>query len=547
MEAGVAPSISQVPADLLWWTRRWAGRAVEGPALQHDASCSTRVLCQPLPLSGVRPGSAGRRSSEEHHYGGVRLVALALCGGGRAVFSRKLRPYRRRRRLQPSLRTAMLVHAVPEFAEPLPLEEWFSKARLHADLEQDIQSIFGDVPQQAKDVVDDTVGRIQQAARKCVAPGTCAYPFGSTVNGFGVASSDLDVILAVEEEELRYYMSFLHWHHREKRYLENQKNQKGQQHQRDLKPPTVVKISEREAVTYAVQHLAEFVPEYGFSVTRSLAFARFPLLTLRDEAGQLGDCDVSINNRLPLANSELLRSYSVLDPRARPLVLLVKSWAKSHKVCGAHEGNLSSYAWTIMAIYFMQLLRLLPSLQLLAKEETSISSIDYWGLQRTFDASFLPAEEYLRHPKAEGSEIDPAKPSLAEIVYGFFHFFGCEYRWGDEVVSIRCPDRRSADPWFRLYGRPHPEPEIHVEDPIELRDLNIVMQRSRLEQLKAELENAASMLQQGASLEDILVSAPLAEPTEPPVRTRRSEIRLPQRNYRPSVQRVVAKETRQQR
>jgi len=542
------PSISLAPsASPLWWTRRRAGRAVEGPALQQDAALSARLLSQPLKASGPRPEFAGKRCWEEQGAEGAAAataaLALALCGGGRAASCRWLQPHRRRR-LRPTLRPALLLHAVPDLAEPLPLEEWLSKARLHADLGQDIQSIFGDVPQQAKDAVDDTVGRIQEAARKCVAPVTCAYPFGSTVNGFGETSSDLDVILSVEEEELRYYMSFVQWHHREKRFLDHQKNQKGQQHQRELKPPTLVKISEREAVTYAVQHLAEFLPEYGFSVTRSLAFARFPLITLRDDAGQLGDCDVSINNRLPLANSELLRSYSVLDPRARPVALLVKSWAKSHKVCGANEGNLSSYAWTIMTIYFMQLLRLLPSLQMLAEEEASISSIDYWGLQRTFDASFMSAEEYLRHRKEEGAQTDPAKPSLAQILYGFFHFFGFEYRWGDEVVSIRRPDRRSADPWFRLYGRPHPEPEIHVEDPIELRDLNIVMQRTRLQQLKAELKNAADMLKRGASLEEILVSTPLAEPAEPPVRTPRSELRLPDRNYRPSKQRVVAVGTR---
>merc|ERR1740121_2135975 len=102
-------------------------------------------------------------------------------------------------------------------------------------------------------------------------------------------------------------------------------------------------------------------------------------------------------------------------------------------------------------------------------------------------------------------------------LFGFFHFFCHAYRWGrqdlqSEVVSIRCADRRRADPWFLLYGKVHPEPGLHVEDPIELRDLNIVLRRDRLAQLKAELARAASMLAGGGSLEDLL-SAPGVAPS----------------------------------
>ncbi|CAK0887019.1 unnamed protein product [Prorocentrum cordatum] len=167
----------------------------------------------------------------------------------------------------------------------------------------------------------------------------------------------------------------------------------------------------------------------------------------------------------------------MLDDRVRPLVLLVKNWAKRMQVCGANEGNLSSYAWTIMVVYFLQLAGILPSLQVLADSSSTVQDLDinYWGQPCEFDTSFLG--EYLARRAAEGGAANDGF-TMAHLVFGFFHFFCRAYRWGrgdlqSEVVSIRCADRRRADPWFLLYGKAHPEPGLHVEDPIELRDLNI--------------------------------------------------------------------------
>lgn len=36
--------------------------------------------------------------------------------------------------------------------------------------------------------------------------------------------------------------------------------------------------------------------------------------------------DITVNNRLAVVNTKLLRDYASLDPRLRQLVLLVKHW-----------------------------------------------------------------------------------------------------------------------------------------------------------------------------------------------------------------------------
>merc|ERR1712019_114345 len=43
-----------------------------------------------------------------------------------------------------------------------------------------------------------------------------------------------------------------------------------------------------------------------------------------------------------------------IEPRANELILLVRRWAKDRGVSHAAKGHLSPYAWTLLVIYFLQ-------------------------------------------------------------------------------------------------------------------------------------------------------------------------------------------------
>jgi len=384
----------------------------------------------------------------------------------------------------------------------LPVEKWLESVDLHRDLNSDIAEKYGSVPQHDPAAIAKTVLRIEEAARQCIAPCCSAHPFGSAVNGFGEASSDVDILLALDMDELYYYMSYVNWNNMELNLQADLEQQ--------LRPAFVTQsvLNEKSAAACAVAQLSDFLPRSGFQLVRSLPFARKPLVTFEDVEGDLGEIDVTINNRLPLYNTELLRSYSQINDRVRPLVLLVKTWAKNHNVCGAGAGNLSSYTWTIMVIYFLQLVDGVPSLQALALERRMVSDIDYWGFRHEFEATFLSVDDYWS-TCGDGNRKGLGV-GVGELLYGFFRFLSREYIWGKEVMSIRCPERLEADGWWRVVGKSHAEPGIHVEDPIELRDLNIVLRRDRLAQLKAELARAVDMLQGGCSLDEFLSSEPLS-------------------------------------
>ena len=44
-------------------------------------------------------------------------------------------------------------------------------------------------------------------------------------------------------------------------------------------------------------------------------------------------------------------------------MLAVKKWAKDNRICSSADQKLSSYAWMILAIYYLQQIGLLPNLQ----------------------------------------------------------------------------------------------------------------------------------------------------------------------------------------
>lgn len=75
------------------------------------------------------------------------------------------------------------------------------------------------------------------------------------------------------------------------------------------------------------------------------------------------DVDVTINNLLPLRNTELLRTYADIDPRMRSFIFIIKHWAKQRQIADAYLSTLSPYAWVLMAIFVAQRAGLVPVLQ----------------------------------------------------------------------------------------------------------------------------------------------------------------------------------------
>lgn len=87
----------------------------------------------------------------------------------------------------------------------LPLAHWCDVAQIHETLSDDILERFGSVPETDAHSIEVVVNRIQQCGKHCIAPCVKVTAFGSSVNGYGEASSDVDLLLAVDERDLFFF------------------------------------------------------------------------------------------------------------------------------------------------------------------------------------------------------------------------------------------------------------------------------------------------------------------------------------------------------
>ncbi|KAG8268426.1 Zinc finger, CCHC domain-containing protein [Homalodisca vitripennis] len=144
------------------------------------------------------------------------------------------------------------------------------------------------------------------------------FVVGSTFNGFGTSSSDLDLCLVIRNQQLL-----------------------------DLRA---------DAIHHLINTLQLF-SRINYTGTEfqklELIEAKVPLLKFHHSLGV--DVDVNCNNSVGIRNTHLLHCYSMADWRVKPLVLVVKLWAQYHEINDAKNMTISSYSLALMVIHFLQL------------------------------------------------------------------------------------------------------------------------------------------------------------------------------------------------
>jgi DNA polymerase sigma len=169
------------------------------------------------------------------------------------------------------------------------------------------------------------------------------------------------------------------------------------------------------------------------------------------------EADISLYNVLARENTRMLALYSSLDPRVQHLGYMVKLLAKRCDIGDASKGALSSYAYTLLMIFYLQQVRpaVLPVLQQLVPRGTPRPEhmVDGW------DAWFQEEPHLLAELWRAGG--NPA--SLAQLWVGFLDFYSGS--WDDEkfVVSIR-----QQEPLTKFEKMWTQHQVIAIEDPFDL-------------------------------------------------------------------------------
>mmetsp|Transcript_74117 Transcript_74117/g.135651 ORF Transcript_74117/g.135651 Transcript_74117/m.135651 type:complete len:586 (+) Transcript_74117:126-1883(+) len=220
--------------------------------------------------------------------------------------------------------------------------------------------------------------------------------------------------------------------------------------------------------------------------------------------------DFSVNAVTPLYSAALLTECGQMESRAKALILLAKRWAKDRGICHAPKGHLPPYAWSLLAIYFLQVGAcsegsLLPALKefaassgLMSKGKTSKS------ISRCDSAEEGPAAIPAASPQTG------EKMSIGSLFKEFIHFYHTQFDWHGEAVSVRLGARAAPDlglPLHIIEKEDGTSSEVgpSIEDPFQMsRNLGSHMTADSLKRLHEELARAQDLCAKDASVTELL-------------------------------------------
>ncbi|KAG6820016.1 hypothetical protein H0H93_006480 [Arthromyces matolae] len=187
-----------------------------------------------------------------------------------------------------------------------------------------------------------------------------------------------------------------------------------------------------------------------------------------------------------------------LSPILRPLLLLIKIWAKPRGLnnpqsqAGHAPPSFNSYALTLMTIGFLQTRGWLPNLQAdLPPFDPEERGSAYWLESKAGAGAATICD--IRYHTSMGAWVSPPLPPVRDILHDWFTFWSKEFRFGSATLSIRSGQI--------LDGRPDKKDALYVLDPF-IADKNVARSVSGavLELFIHECDKAASDLRAGTYL-----------------------------------------------
>lgn len=240
--------------------------------------------------------------------------------------------------------------------------------------------------------------------------------FGSSKNGFGFRDSDLDICMTLEGHD------------------------------------TAELLNCKEII----EGLAKVLKKHtGLRNILPITTAKVPIVKFEHRQSGL-EGDISLYNTLAQHNTRMLATYAALDPRVQYLGYTMKVFAKRCDIGDASRGSLSSYAYILMVLYFLQQRQppVIPVLQeIFDGENVPQRMVDGWN------AFFFDDVEELRRRLLEPQQN---KETVGELWLGLLRFYTEEFDFKEHVISIRQRKRLTT------FEKQWTSKCIAIEDPFDL-------------------------------------------------------------------------------
>ncbi|XP_063346052.1 terminal uridylyltransferase 7 isoform X3 [Pelmatolapia mariae] len=246
-------------------------------------------------------------------------------------------------------------------------------------------------------------------------PGAQLQLFGSSKNGFGFRQSDLDICMVLEGQET---------------------------------------IDDINCINI-IESLARSLKKHpGLRNILPITTAKVPIVKFYHVRTGL-EGDISLYNTLALHNTHLLATYAAIDRRVKILCYVMKVFAKMCDIGDASRGSLSSYAYTLMVLFFFQQRNppVIPVLQEIHDGKKPEVLVDGWNVYFFDDLKALPS-----HWPHYGKNTE----TVGELWLGLLRFYTEDFDFREHVVCIRQHARLTTfnKQWTSKY--------IVIEDPFDL-------------------------------------------------------------------------------
>ncbi|XP_069084349.1 terminal uridylyltransferase 7 isoform X2 [Pleurodeles waltl] len=240
--------------------------------------------------------------------------------------------------------------------------------------------------------------------------------FGSSKNGFGFKQSDLDICMRLDGHETAEELD-------------------------------CVKI---------IEDLAKVLRKHsGLRNILPITTAKVPIVKFFHVRSGL-EGDISLYNTLALHNTRLLAAYAAFDPRVKYLCYIMKVFTKMCDIGDASRGSLSSYAYTLMVLYFLQQ-RDPPVIPVLQEIYTGPRKpeimVEGWNVH-FFDKLDELSSCWPNYGKN--------KESVGELWLALLRFYTEEFDFKEHVICIR---RKSL---LTTFKKQWTSKYIVIEDPFDL-------------------------------------------------------------------------------
>lgn len=293
--------------------------------------------------------------------------------------------------------------------------------------------------------------------------------YGSFVNQFSIKGSDIDVSLNIDNDQ----------------------------------------IDEKIFINGFFQALKNKFQNSDIEIER-ITKSRVPIVEITFKKMANVTVSFSINNILGVINSEMLKTYSQLDKKCQMLGILVKLWAKAQDVISAKKNFLSSYAYNLMVINFLQTLKnpLLPSLQKIREEDESIQP-QYFSIRSHQNKQNQDERKTTKVRVDFENDISKIKSwmekknnqkngqSVISLLRGFFKFYMKKKNFEGVRLSVKVGNRikrdESQDPKENSYLYSIEDPF----DPFHNPGKYILEKTDHAHQLLGVMERSYNLLKEG--------------------------------------------------